>query len=187
MNLEQSLFEGERICLGPIDYEKDPEIASRWTHDPYYLRMLSSEPARPLAPAQVKKKFEAIEKAQDEKRNTFYFAIRMKADDRLVGFARFSWIEWSNGNGRIELGIGDAQDRGCGYGSDALRLMLRFAFAELNLYRLTAEVPEYNTVALHVFSKAGFVEEVRRREAIFRDGRRWDALHLGLLREEWQP
>jgi RimJ/RimL family protein N-acetyltransferase len=39
---------------------------------------------------------------------------------------------------------------------------------------------------LGLFAKAGFVEEVRRREALQRDGRYWDAIHLGLLRDEWE-
>jgi len=66
-----------------------------------------------------------------------------------------------------------------------LRLLLRYAFDELNLYRLTAVVPEYNPIALHLFSKAEFLEEVRQRKALNRDGRRWDLLHLGILHEEW--
>jgi RimJ/RimL family protein N-acetyltransferase len=86
----------------------------------------------------------------------------------------------------LELGIGDPNDRRHGFGSEALRLILRYAFAELNLYRLSVMVPEYNPPALSLFTKAGFVEEVRRREALQRDGRYWDALHLGLLREEWE-
>jgi RimJ/RimL family protein N-acetyltransferase len=45
-------------------------------------------------------------------------------------------------------------------------------------------VPSYNTPALRFLEKHGFVEEVRNREALFRDGRRWDALTLGLLRTE---
>ena len=65
--------------------------------------------------------------------------------------------------------------------------MLRFSFQEVNLYRLTANVPEYNPGALRLFEKFGFVTEVRRRQALNRDGRRWDMLHLGLLREEYQP
>ena len=186
MNIAQQLFTGENICLGPIDHEKDAEIESRWTHDPTYLRLLSTDAARPLAAAQIKKKYEAIEKEMEESRSLFYFTIRMRSDDRLIGFARLYWIEWSNGSAHIELGIGDAQDRGRGYGSEALRLMLRYAFAELNLHRLTAITGSYNLGALHVMQKAGFVEEVRRRQALYRDGQRWDILHLGLLRHEWQ-
>lgn len=186
MDISTQLFEGQFICLAPIDHEKDPEIESKWTHDPDYLRMLSAKPARPLSPAQVKKKYEAVEKEMDESHNTFYFTIRLRPEDRLVGFIKLSWIEWTHGNGFVELGIGDPNDRCHGYGGEALRLVLRYAFAELNLYRLSAMIPEYNQPALRLFGKTGFVEEVRRREALQRDERYWDAIHFGLLREEWE-
>ena len=84
------------------------------------------------------------------------------------------------------LGIGDPDDRGRGYGSEALGLMLNYAFQELNLYRLTAVIPENNPAARHLFEEAGFQEEVRRREALHRGRRRWDVIHMGLLRAEWE-
>ena len=65
-------------------------------------------------------------------------------------------------------------------------MLLRFAFAELNLFRLSVYVPEYNVAALALLKKFGFVEEVRRRQALERDGRRWDMLVFGLLKDEWQ-
>ncbi len=186
MKISDSLFVAENICLAPIDHEKDAEIESRWTHDAEYMRLLSLEPALPLSAAQLKKRYEKIEKDQDEKKDLFYFTVRMRPDDRLVGFARLYWIEWSNAGGFVQLGIGDPNDRQHGYGSEVLRLLLRYAFDELNLYRLSAVIPEYNPAALHLFSKAGFVEEVRRRKALERDGRRWDTIHLGMLHEEWE-
>lgn len=186
MNITQSLFESEHICLGPINYEQDPEIEARWSENADYLRMVSLEPARPASPAQIKKKYEDIEKRQEEDKDLFYFTIRMRADDRLIGFARLEWIDWSNGSGYVSLGIGDPKDRNRGYGAETLRLLLRFAFDELNLYRVTALIQEYNAAALRLFAKAGFVEEVRRRQAVNRFNRRWDLLHLGILREEWE-
>jgi RimJ/RimL family protein N-acetyltransferase len=65
-------------------------------------------------------------------------------------------------------------------------MLLRFVFAELNLFRISAAVPEYNEGAIALFKKFGFVEEVRRRQALDRDGRRWDMLVFGLLKDEWQ-
>jgi len=186
MRIDQSLFEGEHICFGPINHEVDAEIESLWTHDASYLRLVSLDPALPASPARIKKRYEAIEKEQVEDKNLFYFTLRMRSDDRLIGFARLNWIEWSNGTGFVDLGIGDPKDRGQGYGSEALGLLLRFAFDELNLYRLTAIIPDYNAVALHVFSKAGFVEEVRRRQSVNRDGRRWDLTHMGKMQAEWR-
>jgi RimJ/RimL family protein N-acetyltransferase len=186
MEISKSLFESESICLASIDHEKDPEIESKWTHDANYWRMLTLDPVRPLSPAQLKKKYEAIEKEMEEKRGMFYFTIRMRADDRLIGFVKLSWVEWTNGNADLQMGIGEAEERGKGYGWQALGLVMRYAFAELNLHRLSTVVPEYNQVALHLLQKAGFIEEVRRRQAINRDGQRWDLLHYGILRQEWE-
>jgi RimJ/RimL family protein N-acetyltransferase len=112
--------------------------------------------------------------------------IRAREDDRLIGKASIYWIEWSNGNGWVRLGIGSADDRRKGIGTQALRMLLRFAFAELNLFRLTAAVPEYNRGAIALLQKFGFVQEICRRKALERDGRRWDLYIFGLLNEEWQ-
>jgi len=185
MKISDSLFSAENICLGPIDHEKDPPIEAGWTQDASFLRMIRQDPPMPQTVAQIKKSYEEIEKEQAEKGNLFYFSIRMRPDDRLIGFTRIKWIDWSNGAGYIELGIGDPQDRRHGYGSETLRLMLRFAFSELNLYRLAAMTPEFNTAGLGLFKKFGFVQEVRRRQAVSFQFQRWDMIHLGLLKDEW--
>jgi len=186
MNIDVPLFESDLICLAPIDHDKDPEVELIWSHDTTYMRMLSPEPVRPLAPTQVKKKYESIEKQIDDNKNLFYFTIRMRSDDRLIGFARLYWIEWSNGTGNIQIGIGEPDARGRGYGSEALQLLLHYAFMELNLHLVSLNVFEYNLRAIRSYEKAGFTVEGRAREFLNRDGRRWDMIFMGILREEWQ-
>jgi RimJ/RimL family protein N-acetyltransferase len=186
MNISDSLFDGKLVRLTPIDHDKDAEVEARWTQDPAFMRMMYTEPMRPLSVFQVKKQYEKLEKKIDERNDLFHFRIRAKADERLLGFCDLHWIAWPTGSAHLQLGIGDPQDWRKGYGSEALRMLLHYAFAEINLYRLTALVPEYNEAALALFSKAGFREEVRRRQALKRDGRRWDALGLGLLVDEWK-
>ena len=185
-DIQTQLFESAQICFGPIDYEKDPEIESKWTHDAEFMRLYDIAPARPMSAAMIKKQYEKLEKQVEEDKNLFYFAIRAREDDRLIGKAMIQWIEWSNGNGHLRLGIGAAEDRCKGYGMQALQMLLRFSFAELNLFRVSAVVPEYNEAAIALFRKAGFTEEVRRRKALERDGRRWDMLMFGLLNDEWR-
>ena len=186
MDMHPSLFVGQRIRLAQIDRQVDAEIESRWSHDPEYMRLMYLDPVRPLSKAQLVKKYEAQEKSADEAKNLYLFTLRTLSDDRLVGVARIAHIEWSIGNASLRLGIGEPRDRRQGYGREALGLLLRYAFNELNLYRVSASLPEYNQPALRLFTEAGFVEEVRQRQAVHRDGRRWDLLRLGLLREEWQ-
>lgn len=186
MSIDTPLFEGSLVRLGQIDHEKDPETVSRWTHDAGFMRMMYTEPLRPLTPWQVKKKLEELEKSIEENHNLFHFRIRARTDERLLGIAELYWITWTNATSTIRLGIGAAEDRRLGYGCEALSLLLRYAFAELNLHRLTAVLPEYNLPALALFQSLGFVEEVRRRQALARDGRFWDLMHFGLLSSEWK-
>ena len=67
-----------------------------------------------------------------------------------------------------------------------LPLLLRFAFDELNLHRLSVWPSADNLPFIQMVEKAGFEEEARRREASFHDGSYWDVLHLGLLRTKWE-
>lgn len=185
LDIKTPLFEARDIRLGPIDYEKDPEVESRWTHDSEFMRLMELKPVRPLAPAMVKKGYEALEKKIEEDKNLFYFTIRAREDDRMMGKAVLEWIDWSNGNGYLRMGIGSGDDRGQGLGTQALGLLLRFAFAELNLFRVTVVMPEYCEAGIALVRKFGFVEEVRRRKAVLRDGREYDLLVFGLLKSEW--
>ncbi len=183
--LTDQLFEGQFVRFAPLDAERDAETVSKWSHDPEYLRLLSVDIAKPLSPYQVKKQYEEWDK-DAEKRYAFNFALRLKADDRLIGFVRLFRIEWAHATGSLEIGLGGRNDRGKGYGTEALGMVLRYAFDELNLYRLAASTAAYNTSAIRFLERAGFVEEVRRRQAVQRDGRRWDVVMLGLLRDEWK-
>ncbi len=178
-DIQTQLFESQDIRLGPIDHEKDPEIESKWTHDSEFMRLMDTNPARPLSAAMVKKQYEKLEKQIEEDKNLYHFMIRAKADDRLIGKAVIQWIEWTNGNGFLRLGIGAAEDRRKGYGTQTLHMLLRFAFAELNLFRVSAIVPEYNEGAIALVQKFGFIQEVCRRSALERDGRRWDLYVFG--------
>lgn len=185
LNIQTQLFEEKDVRFGSIDHETHPEIESKWTHDAEFMRLMELKPVCPLSPAMVMKQYEAIEKGMEEEKNLFYFTIRAREDDRFIGKALVEWIDWENGNGFIRLGIGSAEDRRKGYGSQALTMLLRYSFGELNLFRVTAVVPAYNTGALRLFQKFGFMEEVRRGKAMYRDGEFWDIISFGLLNAEW--
>lgn len=184
-DIATQLFEGQDIRFGPIDFEKDPQVESKWTHSAEFMRLYDFEPARPMSAAMVKKRYEKLEKQIDEDKNLYHFMIRAKEDDRLIGKAMLQRIEWASGNCQLRIGIGSADDWRKGYGSQALQMLLRFAFAELNMFRVTVNVAEYNEGALAFVRKFGFIEEVRRRQSLERDGRRWDLLVFGLLKDEW--
>lgn len=184
MNLATSLYTGKLVRLTRIELEKDPETLAEWSKDAALARMLNETPARPLASEQIKKRLEKIEKEMDEEKNLFYFHIRPLGEEKLLGWGKIYWILWSSQVGCLELAIGPSEQNK-GYGAEAMSLLLRLAFDELNLHHLTVMLPEYNIQGIKFIESFGFCEEVRRREVIFRDGRRWDSLHFGLLRSDW--
>ena len=185
LNIQTQLFEATDVRLGPIDLETHPEIESRWTHDTDFMCLMELKPVYPLSPVVVKNYYQTIEKEMEEAQNLFYFTIRTREDDRFIGKALVEWIDWTNGNGFIRLGIGLVEDRCKGYGSQALSMLLNYAFCQLNLRRVTAVVPAYNQGALRLFQKFGFMEEVCRSNAMYHEGKFWDLISFGLLSDEW--
>ncbi|KAH8807882.1 acyl-CoA N-acyltransferase [Xylogone sp. PMI_703] len=86
-----------------------------------------------------------------------------------------------------ELGIElKVEAHGQGYGTEALRWALGWCFRTANLHRVQLEAYEWNERALKTYRTVGFQEEGRLRQAIWRDGRWWDEIILGILEDEWR-
>jgi len=181
--MDSTLFTGQLVRLTAMNSETDAEAFARWDIDVDYLRHLDSGPQMPGTAKKVK---EAIEKEQAQASGTeFEFSVRTLADDKLIGFVALDGINWQHGDTFVGIGIGDPAYRGNGYGTDAMRVMLRYGFRELNLQRISLDVFEYNERAIKSYLKAGFVIEGRQRGMLLRDGRRWDFIYMGILRDEW--
>ena len=86
-----------------------------------------------------------------------------------------------------EVGIALLADsRGNGYGTEALRLIVGFAFTRRNLRRVYLSVLASNTGARPAYRKVGFIAEGRLREHCWVRGRYEDEVAMGLLRSEWR-
>jgi len=82
--------------------------------------------------------------------------------------------------------IGDKGYWSNGFGTDAIVTLLRFAFHEMNLNRVWLQVLEFNERAMACYTKCGFREEGRLRQHQFTEGRYWDTIVMGVLREEFE-
>ncbi len=150
------LFSGANLRLAAVDAEKDAALESDWTHDLLYSAQMRPAIAHPLTVLEIKKQFQELVKESSEKGNQFLFAIRLKTDDRLIGFMHLPWMSWSNRSTFLRIGIGETADLQQ-YGGEAVGLALGFIFSELNLYRVTAPVPGYNLEYDALYERTGFV------------------------------
>lgn len=178
MNMDA--YKGKWVRLAVVDLENDLKTAVAWDSDSEYGRLQGSEPLRLFT---VKSTQEFFEK---EISDMFLFGIHRVDDDRLIGMLELDGVNWTSGNAWVGIGIGEREEWGKGYGTEAMQLVLRFAFRELNLKRVSLTVFGYNPRAVRSYEKAGFREEGRAREYLNRGGRRWDMLYMGILRREWE-
>ena len=114
------------------------------------------------------------------------FAWVIEHATRVIGEARLDRIDMQDRRASFAIGILDPQCLGKGIGVEAMRLVLRFAFAQLKLHRISVRVLTYNHRAIRAYQKCGFVIEGREREAAWVNGQ-WHAdVIMGLLDREFR-
>jgi RimJ/RimL family protein N-acetyltransferase len=178
----ENLFIGKLVRLAGIDPEEVSKSFAQWNRDSEYMRLLDTDPPRLHSSKAIK---DWMEKELENAKDMSWFAIRALEDDRLLGDITLSVINWGSREAFVGIGIGERDSWGKGYGTDAMDLILRYGFVELNLQRISLNVFEFNQRALRTYEKAGFRLEGRQRQIMQREGRRWDILYMGILREEW--
>jgi RimJ/RimL family protein N-acetyltransferase len=177
---ETKLLFGPNVRLTALGLHDLPLLV-QWYQDAEFLRLLDAVPAAPRSEGALREWFEERQKGRDG----FLFGVRLHEGDQLIGVVELDGILWNQQVSWLSIGIGDAGRRGQGYGAQALRLALDFAFRELNLHRVQLTVFSYNTAAIALYEKLGFQREGAFREFLHRDGQRHDMYLYGLLRREW--
>jgi RimJ/RimL family protein N-acetyltransferase len=182
--IETPLFDAQTIYWSAVDLEIDSASLARWTTDLEIARRFMTLPARPFSSEEMKKYLEKRLKQAEEGGQEFYFAARMKAEVDLAGFVTIKTQMWNHGVARLDIVV-DPYRRPSTVLRESLDLALVYIFEELNLFRIDVTLPEFDYEAVEVYEQAGFVLEVRSREAVYRAEHYWDLLHYGFLRSEW--
>lgn len=177
------IFRGKLVRLSAFDPEELSKAIPRWYRNSEYFRLLNSS-ARPMQSSKAAAKW-MEEEVGAVSLESYYFSIRTLAEDKLIGEIGLDVVNWPGRDAFVGLGIGETDYWSRGYGTDVMNVLLRFAFMEINLRRVSLGVFEYNPRAIRSYEKAGFRHEGRLRSLLYREGRRWDNLFMGILREEW--
>ena len=174
------LIEGQRVILRRHRSDDLP-VVRRWYRDPELAR-LTRYALRPMSDDEIDRFFHGRLMSPE----SVAYAIDLRGSGRLIGLTTFSNLDPDNGSVLFHISIGEADAWGYGYGSEATELMLWLAFERIGLHRVGLSVFSFNERVIRAYEKAGFQVEGREREAIVRDGHRWDELTMGVLAPEWQ-
>jgi RimJ/RimL family protein N-acetyltransferase len=113
------------------------------------------------------------------------FTIYERATGRPIGNCGLHEVDLANRRTMVGIMIGEPDARGRGYGTEAMRLLLDYAFTVLGMHNVMLKVFEYNDAGRRCYEKVGFREVGRRRESRWINGRFWDEIHMDILATEF--
>ena len=174
-------IKGEHVNLVPLT-EDDAEAYFTWLNDMAITVNYGQEPM----PVGLNRQREALRDPYGKK-NMLMLGIARADDGALIGVGGLSRIEWVNQRAELTLIIGEVDQQGKGYGTEASMLILDHAFRKLNLHSVMLRAIDYNAAAIACYRKCGFKLFGRRREAKIIDAKHHDVLYMDILASEYPP
>jgi diamine N-acetyltransferase len=175
-------LKGEKVALGPMHEGLLPLIAA-WYND-FATSAISGDDLRPISPVAVRADWEGLMKG--ERPGWIGFVIYELATLRPIGHANLRDLGSVHRTAEYGILIGDTDCRGKGYGTEATRLMLDYAFTALGVHNVWLDTLSFNTAAIRAYTRAGFREIGRRREAHRIGDRAYDVVLMDCLATDFR-
>ena len=179
--IDAAVLEGRKVRLRPLT-DDDVPVLRRWLNDPdvrHWLH-LSEDPPELMTLEAHRERWEHI---RDDPAHIAWCIETEEAQP--IGHLGLLEIHSLHRRAELALSIGEKEYWSRGYGTDAVRAALRYAFQELGLRRVYLITDEDNLRAIRCYEKCGFRREGLLRAHRLRYGRPLNMVIMGVLREEW--
>jgi RimJ/RimL family protein N-acetyltransferase len=170
------MMTSHRILLRPLGEDDLPALLA-WIND--RQQVLHNSAYKPVSGAQHQRWFAELQARSD----AVAFGIVRAESNLLIGTCQLLHVHPIHRTADLTIRIAE-EHRGQGLGAEALRLLLAFAFRDLNLERVALQVFAGNAPAIAAYEKVGFRHEGVLRSAAHIDGSRVDVVVMGILRGE---
>mgnify|MGYP002732763951 CR=1 FL=1 len=172
---------GEKVLLRPYRAEDLHDICA-WANDTETTQYLSRIFWFPQT-AQDTEGF--LNMMLTPSRDRAAFVMADPVTEEYWGQVDVFTIDWQNRAGEIGMVMGKSDMRSRGIGTEALMLLQDYVFGTLGLHRVEIEVHADNARARRCYEKAGFREEGRQKDKVYKQGHWVDMIKLAMLRGEW--
>lgn len=171
-------IQGKNVVLRAISM-KDANLLMELINDAETEKMLGGS-SFPVS-LEVQEKWIA---AQTGRTDVLRCIVALKENEEGIGTVILSDIDTKNGVAQVHIKMDKQRGRGKGYGSDALNTIVNYAFGEMRLNCIYADVLEYNTVSQKLFEKCGFLRDGVLRSRVFKGGRYINVVSYSRLKED---
>ena len=176
----RSVLTGERVLLRAVRRD-DLEAYWRFRQDVEVVLLSDDLPPRPRTLAEIEAGWEEHQRNPGD---SLWFAI--ETDGRFIGQCILHHFDRTAMNCELGITIGERDYWSKGYGREVVSLLLDYAFRILNLHRVWLTTNAANERAIRSYEACGFRAEGRLREHYWIAGAYDDAVHMGVLRSEWE-
>ena len=178
------MLEGRKVLLRPVK-KSDVSLLVKWFNDPevtQYLRMYL-----PMTEIGEERWIEDLSTKRVGADVVFMIEVIVEGGKNPVpiGTCELHNIRSKDQDAEFGIAIGEKDCQEKGYGTEAATLLIEYGFNQLNLHRIHSGAVEFNKRSRKLHKKLGFRQEGRFRKEMFRNGRYWDHILFGLLKEEW--
>jgi diamine N-acetyltransferase len=170
---------GERVYLRPVEKEDLVQI-QKWANDPE-IRRLTGE-VRPMSRAEAEGFLQKVHHDPDR----VWFMIVLRNGDRVIGEAGLLRIFPAWRTTDLSIIIGERDTWGQGHGTEAILLLLDYAFGSLNCHRVSVGVVGFNERALSFYENVGFQQEGVQRDGYYHDHEYHDFVMMSILEHEFR-
>ena len=167
---------GKLVALGPLRRDLPYQ---RWYSD--FSTTRTTGKSRPMTVEEAEAWYERHAMNDREA----HFAIYERITWHPIGTTQLTDIDMENRRAEFGIVIGEPDSRDKGYGTEAARLMLDYAFTARGLLNVMLIVNAYNRAGLRAYEKAGFREFGRRRQCRFMGGKMWDHVYMECIAAEF--
>jgi len=171
---------GEKVALGPMRRDLVP-LYMKWLNDFEVTRTLGAH-MRPVTREAEEAWYERASKSESDA----FFTIYERATMRPIGNTGLEEIDHCHRTATFGLLIGEKECWGKGYGTEVTRRVLEYGFASLGLHNILLTVFSFNERGLRAYTRAGFREIGRRREAFRLGAQAHDVIYMDCLATEFR-
>ena len=168
---------GKKLYLRPLEKSDINETYLRWINDAEVTKYMTTG----IFPSNMEKLKEYFDHMNSP--NHVILAIADKKSDKHIGNIALNDIDWVNRIANLGIMLGDKKFWGKGYGTEATKLIVDYAFDKLNLHRLWLGVLAEHFAAIRVYERAGFKVEGRLRQELYLEGEYNDKVIMGMVNE----
>ncbi|RJP27599.1 MAG: N-acetyltransferase [Candidatus Omnitrophota bacterium] len=172
-------IKGEKIFLREVDFTDVNEQYLRWMNDREINQYLESR----FFPQSLEK-LEAFVRSMKESKQHVFLAIIDNLANEHIGNIKLGPIDWIHRRAEIGFLIGNKSYWGKGYATEAIRLVVQYAFDTLNVHKVTAGCYSTNVGSVKAMEKVGFMQEGVLKEHCFCNGRYVDIIRFGIIKSE---